>query len=85
MKNTNNVLLSVLSTTLGRYDILKNYVDNLVRDLRKKLKEISIPLDDLKNLYEYRDKKEEVFKEKLCVFVSSNIDKLCIQVPELER
>lgn len=57
IKNTNNVLLSVLATTLGRYDIMKNYVDNLIRDVRKKLKEISVPLDDLNNLYEYKDKR----------------------------
>ena len=44
LRNTNSVFLSILATTLARYEVLRNYVDNLVRDVRRKLKKISKPL-----------------------------------------
>lgn len=56
LKNTNYIFLSILTTTLARYDILKNYVDNLARDIKKKIKKVSKPLEDLQNLYDYKDK-----------------------------
>ena len=62
LKNTNSVLLSMLATTLGRYDILRSHVDNLTRSLRRKLVEIQAPLTDLQSLYLCRDKREDVFK-----------------------
>lgn len=51
LKNTNYIYLSILIHCLGKYDILKNYLHNLILDIRKSVKSVSSPLSDLQSLY----------------------------------
>lgn len=78
------MLLTVVKSTVARYDVLASYLTETINRIQADLKVLSKPLNDLKTMYEYGgESNDQSYLEKLAIFIRNNIDSLCINTSSI--